>query len=321
MNSFWARYDAFENDLIQQFRQHRFFERVSQFSDARYTNYLLQRALLSLEFERWQLTALLGLRAEAAKQVVRHIIKEEIPRGRPTHKENLLHDLNQIGVSTWRFRMTRPSTKTRQTIKTTYQLVRYREDDYDLCTLVSLRVAGEIMVAETYRHVLPELERRFGLRPEDSSFYRPHYEHDQKGGMSDYSEVGHADSFEELLASLIHDERSLSVAVEAAQQAMRAPYAFHDQFLPRYKVRIATRWALTMSVAAALLFAASRPLGETYQRSLYRRFLASLPVTERQFYLETDRQLIAQAAQTGSLHYLRMMGTAGAVRALWGDGP
>jgi pyrroloquinoline quinone (PQQ) biosynthesis protein C len=225
MNYPFRQYDAFENKLIGTFRSHPLFQRLGTLTEVDFTSYLLQLAQLSLEFVRWQEIAKLGMPEEAA-EIVRYIVREEIPSQGPTHKDNLWHDLLTIGVSTAQLRSARPSSATKQTIKDLYGLVEFTEDDYTLRTLCGLRVAGELMVAETYRPLVAELQRRYGLGSERSEFYVPHFEHDQKGTTSE----SHADAFDQVLNSLIVDERTLLIAQHAAEAAMLVRYRFHDQF-------------------------------------------------------------------------------------------
>lgn len=85
-----------------------------------------------------------------------------------------------MGVPKKRALNTVASPLTRATVKKLYKLVGYPQADYDLRVLITLRIFGEILIAETYRYVVGSMAERFGLTVEQSRFYVPHYFHDQK---------------------------------------------------------------------------------------------------------------------------------------------
>jgi hypothetical protein len=77
-----------------------------------------------------------------------------------------------------------------------------------------------------------EMERRFGIKAEQSKFYAPHWIHDKKYGV----EKGHTDAFDEMLASLIIDDVSLEEAKRQASLAFRFRYQMQDQFLSQRRI-------------------------------------------------------------------------------------
>lgn len=218
-------YFEFEADLVRQFGLHPFLRGMSTVPDEAFVGFLLQLGHLSTEFVRWYEQAKLGFDREDAKEVIRGILRDEIPQRLPTHQDDRLSDLLMIGVSKARVLNEPASSVTKRTVRRMYELVRYPQHDYDLRVLQTLRVFGEVLVGETYRVVTSELERRYQLGPEKSRFFWPHYKHDALEAVG-----GHTSAFDELLGALIVDDRTLAVAKAAATQAFRLRYRFYNQF-------------------------------------------------------------------------------------------
>lgn len=219
-------YDAHEDDLVRRFHEHPFWLGFQNLSNDQILSFLLQTGHLSTDFVRWYEVAKLGMESDEAKEVVRRILRDEIPQQGPTHQDNRLADLWRMGVSKEKAVCTEATPKTRQTLREMHGLVRFPQEDYDLRVLIALRVFGEILVAETYRRVVGCMEKQFGLTVEESVFYAPHFFHDKKDG-----EDGHTQAFDELLSQLICDERTVAVASETATRAFKVRFDFHDQFI------------------------------------------------------------------------------------------
>lgn len=216
----------FEDRLIGQFRIGAFVRALQQMSDDEFQSFLIELGHLSSHFVRWYETAKLGLDAEPAKELVRRILRDEIPANAPTHQEDRLADLLQIGLTKEQILCSPASVTTHVAIDRLYELVRFPQTEYDLRVLVTLRIAGEVLPGELYGYVVPELERRFGLQRELSRFYFPHWQHDQKE-----HEGGHADQFAQLLSKLITDACSLATAQDTARKAFDTRMAFYAQFV------------------------------------------------------------------------------------------
>ncbi len=242
------QYSQFEDNLRTAFHRHRIYDSFATWSEEQFRRYLLQIGFIAQNFVRWYETAKQGMESEAAKEVIRGILREEIPQGAPTHQDERLHDLQLIGISAQRFRNTRPSWQTNRTIKYLFQLVKYPQPDYDLRVMVTLRIAGEVLVAEQYRHIVRYMTKRLGINPRQSRFFREHYEHDLKGGAN---KNGHTEAFDRLLIEMIRTDHDLEVAMDAAVKAFHARSSINDQFLPTYKVGSAI--AAISKVAAAVV--------------------------------------------------------------------
>lgn len=225
MANYFDLYNEFEDRLVREFHGHDLWRQFDFLNHARFIHLLLQLGHLSRDFVPWYERAKQGLEMESAKEVLRNILRDEIPRDAPTHQDDRLADLERLGVSKQQALNTRATSRTKKTILRLKALVRYPQSDYDLRVMVTLRIAGEILVAETYRHIVPALMRRFKMSPEESRFYYPHLVHDEKEAG------GHTDSFNAVLNKLITDTRTLHVARESARNAFEVRLAFYDQFV------------------------------------------------------------------------------------------
>lgn len=223
---FIQRYSAQGDDLIEQFRAHPRLTSIQDWTDEAFIALLLQLGHLSTTFVSWYEQTKLGLRDERAKELIRKILRDEIPRNAPTHQDDRMADLERINVSRKRILSTPATRTTQQTIRWLKRLTSYRADDSDLRLLVTLRIAGEVLVGETYRFIVPELERRFGLGYEQSRFYVPHFVHDRK----DTQTGGHTQAFDVVLTEWIMNEHKLALATKAADAAFKVRYAFYNQF-------------------------------------------------------------------------------------------
>ncbi len=318
------RYNEFENSLMREFHRHQFFQTFAQRKNEDIIRFLLQLGHLSAEFVKWYERAKQGFETEPAKELVRHILREEIPQDAPTHQDERIYDLERMGVSKKRALNTASSSLTRATVRKLYELVGYPQENYDLRVLITLRVFGEILVAETYSYIVGSMEERFGFSTKHSRFYAPHYYHDQK----EQTDNGHTGKFDALLDQLICDEKKLAVAKDAALTAFKVRSDFYNQFTTSFRFTSALA-----RVKAVVAFAVFSVFIGTYANDFYKKamcvearqewtvFLAHVEPRARAFYLECDRRLVEQAQNTGDLTYLRNVGTMEACRECWGDGP
>lgn len=318
----FAQYSEFEDGLRKRFHEHPIYRTFASWSEEQFHCYLLQIGFIAQNFVKWYETAKLGLSSEQAREVIRHILRDEIPQDLPTHQDERQFDLHLIGISPIRALNTRPSTRTQQTIQRLYELVAYPQDDHDLRVMITLRMAGEVLVAEQYRHIVRYMKTRLGINPKQSRFFVPHYVHDLKGKQAE--EGGHTDAFDLLLAEMITDERTLSVAKEAASLAYEARSGIHDQFLTKYKARDWGRKMLAVAASIALVVLAGKTVQDaTIQRDRinHHRFLLTLTEQARAFYLSCDRDLIgfASSGNPSAARFLSEVGTSRACAEVWID--
>ena len=223
----FGSFSGFEDQLIRKFHKHPFFKNFGDLTDRELKKYLLQKWFLSFNFVPWYDKAILSLNNQTAKLVLKKIVQDESPPNAPSHREDLIEDLEFIGIKKAEILTAKPTDTTLNTLGGLFSLAAFSKDDYnDLRIMVSLRLAGEVLVGEEYRHLVPELEKRIGLKPTKSVFYAPHFYHDRKDAKSGH----HTHSFTSVLEGLIRDGKSLGKAKSAAEKAFRVRLGFFDQF-------------------------------------------------------------------------------------------
>lgn len=328
MKTAYQRYIDFEDNLLARYAAHPVISGFGRLSNNEIVEYLLQLGHLSSVFVMWYEQAKQGLQREDAKDVVRHILRDEIPRDAPTHQDDRISDLVRFGVPRARALNARPTRRTKQMIAQLFELTRYPQSDFDLRVMIVLRVDGELLVAEQYRPIVATMQERFGVTPGESLFYAPHFYHDQKKILEGTS---HSDAFDSLLESMITDEHTFAVATEAAETAFSIRYHLLDQFTTSFRVQRGVRVvALATSIAAALLLSFYGGSNYLENRDTHTRGQA-LAVSEEggqsyaralcDFYLDCDRRLATWARETGDLRYLAAVGTERTPQAVWGPGP
>jgi hypothetical protein len=194
--------------------------------------------------------------------------------------------------------------------------------------MTTLRIAGEVLVAEQYEHIIRYMRINLGIAGSHSRFYFPHWQHDLKGAKVE-GEPGHTDSFDKLLESMLTDERELEVAKDAAEKAFEVRSGIHDQFLPYARIVAVSKRVMLATVAAVLLAVVGWELPTTIRRShaqaereKYQQFLAGLPAYYREFYFIMDRHRAELARQKGSVDELAKVGTwATHIELVQGRGP
>lgn len=331
-NEFFDEYNRFEDTLIARFHKHSFYQGFKTLSREQFRCYLLQVGFISEHFVHWYEVAKFRLNSEVAKEVVRVILRDEIPAHGPTHQDDRQYDLRMLNI--YPFGMS--TRRTRRTIRRLFHLINSRDDAYnDLWILVVLRVAGEVLVSEQYKHVIEYAEQALKNDMCQSRFYVPHYEHDRKR-----KGAGHTGEFDELLAELIDGERALQIAKEAAEAALVARLSITDQFVPHWwdtPIAACSRTAETLWSGNSLQKAAGIALCGfllfifiayrvydiecAHTPPTWEEMLASLPKDVQEFYLDADKRLGNEFVKTGDRRYLAKIGTSDAVREVWGEGP
>jgi hypothetical protein len=184
----------------------------------------IQFSINFLPFNEW---AKHGL-SEQGKKVIRVLLRDEIPPIGPTHQDARVADLVAIGIPLAEVLNTPVSSMTNQVIRNLYDLIRFPQENHELRTLITLRVAYEELVSVQYAPIVEKLEL-FGLPRENQQFYFPHHEHDAKGGVAGW----HTEVFDRHLSSLIIDNQTLSIACEQALLAYGVRFAIHRHLLLR----------------------------------------------------------------------------------------
>ena len=318
--SLLQKLSQYEDKLVRQFRNHPYFAHFGTQSDAQLRQALIQNSFLSRNFVPWYVKGMLGMGDNEARELIRGIILDEmgvevdhlpLEKVERMHLELLLQDLEQVDINRDEVLQAIPTKRTRTTLARFDLLIPDASDPfYDLKTLVSFRTAGEILVAETYRKVCGELERRYGLTEQKSLFYWPHFQHDKK------EEGDHAVAFEKILNGLIDDERKLEIALHTARKAFQARNDFYNQFTRRYQRTegLKRTGLLAVAVMSMLFLSPQQPLH-------FKEWVRSLDPAEQQFYHDSDRRMLENYFQTGDQKFFGYIGTEKAAQENWGEGP
>jgi len=226
----FRRYSRHEDGVIGQFNNRHFYKTgmFNQFSADQVRYYLLQLGFIAQNFLKWYQQSALGITDPEAREVIRQIMRSEVPQDGPTHQEDRFADLALLGLSRRMILNTSPTPDTQRVVDRLFDITRYtqRAPHFDLSILVMLRVAGEILVAEQYKPILGHWNITFGLQPKQSRFFLPHIAHDQKRGSK-----GHAGAFDKVLTRLIRNENALRIAMMAAETAESVRSSFNIQFV------------------------------------------------------------------------------------------
>ena len=209
---------------------------------------LLQRYWVSEEFTHIYDTALNRLTPAslAARPIIRRIIREEYPYEdasyqTPSHREDLVTDLLNAGISWEQFSKTKPSRQTGRVILDARATINCYggEPEGDILLLTYLRFWGEILTAIEYDTLYPRIEKL--LNKKESCFYLYHKLHDEKhhalnGAEHSTVALTHADVLGKVLAKqLTLDNSSLAGkvnhALRATKKALRNKINFYKQFI------------------------------------------------------------------------------------------
>ena len=158
------KYHEFEDKLIYQFNNHEFYAKIfPKFSKDDFIKYILQLGHISFEFVKFIERAKLPLKSEIGKETIRKILRDEIPAKGPTHQDNRFSDLIRIGLSPNQILNTLPTKETLKVLGQYYDAINYPQEYYDIKIIMFLRVIGEVLVGETYKHVVTGLKKHFNL--------------------------------------------------------------------------------------------------------------------------------------------------------------
>ena len=235
MTNYTKELNQYEDMIIEKHTRHPVLATLKDRNNTELEDILKQRRFLStVAFTPFYDLAIDGLTDAEAKETARWVLREEYPTGKPSHREDLLADLMELGLTKEAI-LTAPRTpQTEEAIKGLWDLVSYTPEktpeEYDTKAVVALRLAGEVLVSVEYGFILPELERRYGLKAKDSRFYWPHFMEDKKMKPIGTEGKSHADRFSVILARLVNTQEKLSLAEHSMDAALKARSSFYKQF-------------------------------------------------------------------------------------------
>lgn len=238
--------DAFEEAGIERLRWsigrlHPDSIRFEKFSEI-----LLQRYWVSQEFTHIYDAGQDRLTAQAAtaRPAIRRIIREEYPNNRgawvtSSHREDLVTDLINIGISWDQFIASRRSRTTSIVVSSARNIVygSAEKNFADLRILAFLRCWGEVLTAVEYELLYPRIQRLLGGKP--SVFYDHHAAHDARKHslaslVRDRGALTHADKLGRELVELIRIQKVPALAIETAfeitELAIENKVKFYKQF-------------------------------------------------------------------------------------------
>ncbi|SDK61630.1 hypothetical protein [Streptomyces indicus] len=234
--------DAFEDDLIAQYRAHPVLTDTPRLSDSVFKDLLLQRRFLSLAFTPAYDLAIDLIDDKEGLRIARVILREEYPDGSGntrSHREDMIEDMLQLGISRAELAASRPTAATLEAVNATFALIADAggRPDSDLRLLTILRFWGEILVSTEYAqlwHRMGPLLTRDGENR--SHFYYPHLVHDAKAhplASVSLLATSHADRLARRLHALLTaaEPGAAAAAFRAEEQrSLDIKLRFYDQF-------------------------------------------------------------------------------------------
>lgn len=235
--------DRFEDELIEQYKQHPVLANIALLSDDDFAAILLQRRFLSLAFTPAYDLAIDLLRDEVGLRIARVILREEYPDSRGytySHREDMTADMFRLGVSRAALVHSRPTAATKQAIDDTFDLIADAgtHDDSDLRLLTILRFWGEVLVSVEYGRLWERMEPLLTEGGENRSrFYYPHHFHDAKKqslATASLLATSHADRLATRLREFLvrEGEGAADCYKDVEQRSLQVKVSFYDQFLP-----------------------------------------------------------------------------------------
>ena len=216
-------YNEHQGAAAQRMQDHRFFKYFGRHPMELVNRYLLQRMFSSREFVALLNDALTRLKDDKHKDVVRCILRDEIPADKPTHFENLIRDLTspQIGITETQIHVARMGPHTEAAIAEMHRILKVDLDNpnHDLVILALLHTAGERLVSVEYGHIVG----RFSLDGANSVFYHPHF-------RQDAAEGDHSTLFDVAIQGLLTRDEALETAKAAIDKATEVRLSFFSQF-------------------------------------------------------------------------------------------
>ena len=229
--SFIERFENLEEKLILRFKNHSVLSSLRKLTNNQFEEILIQRAFLSiLGFTPFYDLASVGIENKEAKDLVKNLIREEYPIGKSSHREDLMTDLQLIGIKKEKVLGRTPSQETIISLYNLYELVKFGSPHYDVKAITALRMAGEVLVAEEYDLLIKEIKSRYKINPKELVFYYPHFVHDRKSKGIGLNKT-HSDRLLLILKNNINSKNKLEAAIDSMEEALKVKNNFYNQFI------------------------------------------------------------------------------------------
>jgi hypothetical protein len=230
--------DGIEGELLAQFLAHPLFAAVPRLDRAAFLEVLLQRRFLSLLFPVVYDVGIDGLGDEAARRLVREILREEYPDATgatPSHREDLVADLLVLGASRGQILAARPTAATTAVVEQTLGLaLGAAAAPGDAAVLTVLRFWGEVLVSVEYGEFWRPMAAVFEDAGAASRFYHPHHHHDGREPLAAASDSSatHSGRLGACLARLLAQDADAGAQFARVERAVLATrMRFYDQFV------------------------------------------------------------------------------------------
>lgn len=244
LKAFSAQMDEIELVNIEEFKDHQVIKNVSKLSTDQFYELLLQRRFISHVVTNLYDLAIDSKITNECKLILRRIQREEYPcpsskeQHPPSHREDLVYDLQLLGLSLEQILRSRPSRPTRICVDAMInKMLDYGSEYSATKTIAFIRFAGEVLVAEEYKCLWPRIAKVLadtGANPKEiSRFFWPHIIHDSRCSFS--SEIAksktHSSYLGFALSRLITNDSDLGLFRVAENDALRLKLSFYDQFI------------------------------------------------------------------------------------------
>ncbi|MFN6337121.1 MAG: hypothetical protein ACK41W_00085 [Cyanobacteriota bacterium] len=201
---------------------------------------LLQRRFVSHAITNLYDLAIDSKINQECKTILRRILREEYPDysgNYPSHREDLVADLEKLGISLNTILNSRATEVTKLSIQAMLdQLLDYSASYSQIKVIAFTRFIGEVLVAEEYKAFWPRISFILGdAAKKKSRFFWSHIRHDQRNSFVDSvtRSSTHASHLGISLVKCIQSENHVSLFKEAENAAVAIKLSFYDQFLNR----------------------------------------------------------------------------------------
>lgn len=239
---YWAsRLEHIETSIIEELQAHPVLFRIK---NERVENpdffyeLLLQRRFISHTITNIYDLAIDSDIDKACKVTLRRILREEYPDSSgnyPSHREDLVTDLQLLGITLNDILQSRPSAETKYCIEASFnKLLEYSAHHSEIQVLAFTRFIGEVLVGEEYKILWPRISSILGDSAKAKSrFFWPHIRHDSRTKFTDpvTQASTHASYLGISLIGHVNSDHDVELFSEAEQAAFNIKSLFYDQYV------------------------------------------------------------------------------------------